>query len=77
MRNIWRNLIADTGTIRGALAMQREMRMLIQGVSIRITNVTEREAAAMNRAASGRIDDTIDLSEAEFVVWDSRDYVAD
>jgi hypothetical protein len=76
MRNIWRNLIADTGTIRGALAMQREMRMLIQGVSIRITNVTEREAAAMNRAASGRIDDTIDLSEAEFVVWDSRDYVA-
>jgi len=76
MRNIWRNLIADTGTIRGALAMQREMRMLIEGVSIRITNVTEHEAEAMNRAAGRAADNTIDLSEAERVVWDSRNYVA-
>jgi hypothetical protein len=76
MRNIWRNLIADTGTIRGALAMQREMRMLIEGVAIRITNVTKNEAEAMNRAAGREADSTIDLSQGETVVWDSRDYVA-
>jgi hypothetical protein len=62
MRNVWRNLIADTGTIRGALAMQREMRMLIEGVSIRLTNVTAREAEAMNVAAKNDVPRTFELS---------------
>ena len=76
MRNVWRNLIADTGTIRGALAMQREMRMLIEGVSIRLTNVTAREAEAMNVAAKNDVPRTFELNEGERVIWDTRDYVA-
>ena len=70
VRNAWRNLMFDTGVIRGAVEMQRQMRMLVELVGVRLDNATPNEAALLNG------DRTVRVSEGESVVFDSRDYVA-
>jgi len=69
-RAAWQSLMYDTGTIRGAVAFQQEMRRLVEAVGVRINNVTEKEAALLNGERN------INVTEAESVVFDARDYVA-
>lgn len=77
-RNAWENLISDTSVIRGALEWQRQMRTFIGAVSIRIDDVTEAEAFKLNENMGRRDPDAadIEISEAESVVWDARNFVA-
>lgn len=90
-RRVWENLIADVGEIRGAIEWQRQMRTFIEAVALRVDDVTAAEArmlnetlaellpenqrqAFLNRASKETPD--VELSEAEAVVWDARQFVA-
>lgn len=71
--NLWRKLISDTGAVSGNAAWLREMRRFLDGISVLVTNMTEKEAAAYNAVRNGTI---ANINTAEAVVFDAREWVA-
>lgn len=70
--NLWSRLLFDSGSLKGNAVWLVEMRKFIEGISIRVDNMGEAEAAAYN-ATRGAV---ANLSEGERVVFDARRWVA-
>ena len=70
-RHVVRNLILDSGVIRGSLAWQREMRKFIEAISVRVDNVDEKTAAILRGEQPRNI---VGLSESDVVVHDARNW---
>ena len=72
-QNLWSRLISDTGEIAGNAAWVSEMRNFLEGISVRVSDMTEQEAAAYNAVRGGYVQR---ISGSEAVVFSARDWVA-
>ena len=70
--SLWSGLLFDTGSLSGNAVWLVEMRKFIEGIAIRVDNMSEAEAAAYN-ATRGAV---ANLSESDRVVFDARRWVA-